>query len=70
MLTKEDRLKLKSMSIDELYTKRDGLKKELMDLRFQQSSGQLGTPHMLKTLKRDVARVETEISVKQKKEIA
>ena len=70
MLTKEDCLKLKSMSIDELYTKRDGLKKELMDFRFQHSSGQLVTPHMMKQVKHDIARVETEISVKQKKENA
>ncbi len=68
MLTKEDCLKLKSMSIDELYTKRDVLKKELMDLRFQHSSGQLASPKNIKVIKRDIARIETELSKVSKKE--
>ncbi len=67
MLKKEDISKLKSISIDELFVKRDELKKELMDLRFQKSSGQLTTPHFIKKVRRNIAMVETEITKKGNK---
>ncbi|MHA1550060.1 MAG: 50S ribosomal protein L29 [Alphaproteobacteria bacterium] len=69
MLKKEDILKLKSMSAEELYGKRDALKKELMQLRFKQNGGQLETLHHIKQVRRDIARIETELTVKSKKEV-
>ncbi|MBN2675915.1 MAG: 50S ribosomal protein L29 [Alphaproteobacteria bacterium] len=68
MLKKEDILKIKSLSADELYKKRDELKKELMQLRFKKNAGQLETLHHIKQVRRDIARIETELSAKAKKE--
>jgi large subunit ribosomal protein L29 len=47
------------MSTDELLTKRRDLRQESLHLRLQQQSGQLEQPSRLRLLRRDVARVET-----------
>ena len=47
---------------DELVT----LKKEAFNLRFQQATGQLENPARLRSVKRDVARVNTILAEKAK----
>lgn len=50
------------MSTDELLTKRRDLRQERLHLRLQQQSGQLEQPSRLRSLRRDVARIETILS--------
>jgi large subunit ribosomal protein L29 len=54
------------MSIDELLTKRRDLRQESLHLRLQQQSGQLEQPSRLRLLRRDVARIETVLSQREK----
>ena len=56
------------MSTDELLTKKRDLRQESLHLRLQQQSGQLEQPSRLRLLRRDVARVETVLSARKKKE--
>jgi large subunit ribosomal protein L29 len=54
------------LSTDELLTKRRDLRQESLHLRLQQQSGQLEQPSRLRLLRRDVARIETVLSQRQK----
>ena len=54
------------MSTDELLTKRRDLRQERLHLRLQQQSGQLEQPSRLRLLRRDVARIETVLSQRDK----
>ena len=54
------------MSTDELLTKRRDLRQERLHLRLQQQSGQLDQPSRLRLLRRDVARIETILSNRDK----
>ena len=56
------------LSTDELLTKKRDLRRESLHLRLQQQSGQLEQPSRLRLLRRDVARVETVLSTRRKKE--
>jgi len=51
----------------ELQAKSRDLRQDLFNLRLQQASSQLEKPARLRTLRRDIARVETAISLMQKK---
>ena len=53
---------LKDLTTVELTAKSRDLRRELFNLRLQQASAQLEKPARLRTLRRDVARVETRIS--------
>lgn len=53
---------IKDLSAQELAAKSRDLRQEIFNLRLQQASSQLEKPARLKTLRRDVARVETRIS--------
>ena len=53
--------------MDELLTKRRDLRQESLHLRLQQQSGQLEQPSRLRLLRRDIARIETELSKRAKK---
>jgi large subunit ribosomal protein L29 len=46
----------------ELTAKSRDLRREIFNLRLQQASAQLEKPARLRTLRRDIARVETRIS--------
>jgi large subunit ribosomal protein L29 len=50
-----------------LLTKRRDLRQESLHLRLQQQSGQLEQPSRLRLLRRDIARIETELSKRAKK---
>ena len=58
---------IKDMTLVELSAKSRDLRQELFNLRLQQASAQLEKPARLRTLRRDVARVETRISTLRKK---
>jgi large subunit ribosomal protein L29 len=54
------------MSTDELLTKRRDLRQESLHLRLQQQSGQLEQPSRLRLVRRDVARIETVLTTRNK----
>jgi large subunit ribosomal protein L29 len=58
---------LSELAIDELLTKRRDLRQESLHLRLQQQSGQLEQPSRLRLLRRDLARIETELTHRGKK---
>lgn len=58
---------LRDLTEIELSAKSRDLRRELFNLRLQQASAQLEKPARLRTLRRDVARIETELSSKRKK---
>ncbi|MCI5522796.1 MAG: 50S ribosomal protein L29 [Treponema sp.] len=49
----------KDLSYDELVAKRAELKKQYMDIRFQAVVGHVDNPMQKRTIRRDIARVET-----------
>jgi large subunit ribosomal protein L29 len=55
------------LAMDELLTKRRDLRQETLHLRLQQQSGQLEQPSRLRLMRRDLARIETELSQRGKK---
>jgi large subunit ribosomal protein L29 len=54
------------LSTDELLTRRRDLRQESLHLRLQQQSGQLEQPSRLRLLRRDLARIETLLSRREK----
>ncbi len=57
---------IQEMSTDELLTKKRDLRQESLHLRLQQQSGQLEQPSRLRLLRREVARVETVLTERNK----
>ena len=55
---------IRDLSRDELGARRRELKEEMFHLRIQQQSGQLEKPSQLRTLRREVARIETVLTQK------
>ena len=55
------------LGMDELLAKRRDLRQETLHLRLQQQSGQLEQPSRLRLLRRDLARIETELSHRAQK---
>ncbi len=53
---------LKDKTLIELTAQGRDLRQEMFNLRLQQASAQLEKPARLRTLRRDVARIETRIS--------
>jgi large subunit ribosomal protein L29 len=53
---------LKDMTLVELAAKGRDLRQEVFNLRLQQASAQLEKPGRLRTLRRDIARIETRMS--------
>lgn len=56
----------REMSLKELVARKAELEHEAFNLRIQQQGGQLEKPHLLKTIRRDVARISSAISEKSK----
>lgn len=61
---------LQEMGTDELLTKKRDLRQESLHLRLQQQSGQLEQPSRLRLLRRDVARIETLLTRRNKEAAA
>ena len=56
---------VKEMTNEELAKKLAELKSELFNLRFRAEAGQLENPVSIRTCKRDIARVNTEIRARE-----
>mgnify|MGYP001356973436 CR=1 FL=1 len=50
---------IRNMSIGDLTQKSESLVEELFKLRFRHAAGQLDSPAIMKSIRRDVARVKT-----------
>lgn len=61
---------LKDLTLPELAAKGNELRQELFNLRLQKATSQLEKPSRLRTLRRDVARVETQMSAVRRKTAA
>ena len=53
---------LKDMTLVELAAKGRDLRQEVFNLRLQQASAQLEKPARLRTLRKDIARLETRLT--------
>jgi len=53
---------IKDLTLVELSAKSRDLRHEMFNLRLQQASAQLEKPARLRTLRKDIARVETRMS--------
>ena len=58
---------IRAMSDDELTSQLAELKKEQFNLRFQQASGQLENTARVRAVRRDIARLMTELTARRKK---
>ena len=58
---------VKVMTSEELVAKLAELKSELFNLRFRLASGQLENPVSIRTCKRDITRINTEIRARELK---
>ena len=63
MKTKE----IRELSKDELITRKRDLRQEVFHLRLQQQSGQLEKPSQIRLIRREVARIETVLTEKNRK---
>jgi large subunit ribosomal protein L29 len=57
---------IREMGLDEMQHKRDDMKEEMFNLRFQHGVGQLENTATLKQTRRDIARIETLIREQQR----
>jgi large subunit ribosomal protein L29 len=57
---------LRTKNESELREELSGLLKEQFNLRMQRGIGQLASPHDLRRVRRDIARVKTVLNQKQK----
>jgi large subunit ribosomal protein L29 len=58
---------IKDLTAAELSAKGRELRQEIFNLRLQQASSQLEKPSRLRTLRRDIARIETQLSTLRNK---
>jgi len=56
---------LKNASVLEIRQEIENLLKEQFDYRMQHSTGQLGQSHLLKRVKKDIARAKTVLNEKE-----
>ena len=61
---------LKTMTIEELTKKEQDLRRELFNLRFQKTTGEIENPKRIGAVRKDIARVLTIKSKKMKAENA
>lgn len=57
---------LRGKSVAELQTQLNGLFKDQFNFRMQKSTGQLGQTHLITNVRKDIARVKTIITEKQR----
>jgi large subunit ribosomal protein L29 len=58
---------LRQKSVTELQTEIVSLRKEQFNLRMQQGTGQLSRPHLMREVRKNVARAKTVLREKQGK---
>lgn len=56
---------IRELSIDELKQKNRGLLEELFKLRIRHTSGQLDTPSVMGSIRKDIARIKTVLREKE-----
>jgi large subunit ribosomal protein L29 len=61
-MKKTQRKEIQEKTMQELLADGRNLRQEMFNLRLQQASAQLEKPGRLRTLRRDIARIETRIS--------
>ena len=59
-------IELRDKSLPDLQDELENLVKEQFNYRMQHSTGQLGQSHLLKQVKKDIARVKTVLNEKRK----
>lgn len=57
---------IKDLTVAELNAKGREMRQELFNLRLQQASAQLEKPSRMRTLRKDIARIETQLTAKRK----
>jgi len=57
---------IRELTPTELSSRKKELRQEIFHLRLQQQAGQLEKPHLLRTLRREIARLETVLTAKIK----
>jgi len=57
---------LREMSVTDLNQKLETVRKELVELRFQRSNQQLKNPFKIREARREIARIHTILSEKQR----
>lgn len=55
---------LRNKSVEDLNNELLKLRKDQLKLRMQQSTGQLGQPHLIRETRRDVARIKSVLNEK------
>ena len=65
-MKKSEKDKIREMSIEEMETRLDELKKELFNLRFQHAINQLDNPMRLNAVKKEIAVIKTIMCETQK----
>ncbi|WP_407429457.1 50S ribosomal protein L29 [Treponema sp.] len=63
--TKKSKKNVKELSYAELVTQRNELKQKYMDIRFQSVIGHVDNPMQKRTMRRDIARLNTLIRAKE-----
>jgi large subunit ribosomal protein L29 len=58
--------RFREMTVEELKAKEQELRKELLHLRVQKATGDIQNPNRISQVKRDIARILTIITEKQK----
>ena len=59
---------LRELAVEELQRKEQDLRKELFNLRFQQATGEIENPMRIRTIRKNIARVLTVITERDKKD--
>ncbi len=57
---------IRELTPNEISSRKKELRQEIFHLRLQQQAGQLEKPHLLRTLRREIARLETVLTAKVK----
>jgi large subunit ribosomal protein L29 len=66
-MKKTQRKEIQEKTLEELVADGRNWRREIFNLRLQQASAQLEKPARLRTLRRDIARIETRLSQLRKK---
>jgi large subunit ribosomal protein L29 len=66
-MKKAQRKEIQEKTMEELLAEGRNLRQEIFNLRLQQASAQLEKPARLRTLRRDIARIETRVSALRNK---
>ena len=69
-MKKTQRKEIQEKTVEELRADGRNLRQEIFNLRLQQASAQLEKPGRLRTLRRDIARIETQISALRNRKAA